>query len=86
MRDRYYFAAYSGGECILKCQGTDMKVRTPDMIIQETRRENLDATTIRDTTTTSTDNMIFVDYVDDDGKQQQVMLSPNAVWTLERGS
>lgn len=30
MRDRYYFAAYSGGECILKCQGTDMTVKTAD--------------------------------------------------------
>lgn len=68
MRDRYYFAAYSGGECIIKCQGTDMKVTTPD------------------TTITSTDNRIYVDYIDDDGKHQQVMLSPNAVWTLERGT
>ena len=61
MRDRYYFAAYSGGECILKCQGTDMTI-------------------------TSTDNRIYVDYIDDDGKHQQVMLSPNSVWTVERGS
>ena len=30
MRDLYYFAAYSGGECIIKCQGTNMTVKTAD--------------------------------------------------------
>ena len=30
MRNRYYFAAYSGGECICKCQGTNMTVKTSD--------------------------------------------------------
>lgn len=58
MRDRYYFAAYSGGECILKFQGTHMTVKTAD-------------------------NHTVVNYIDDDGNPQQVILSANAVWTLE---
>lgn len=58
MRNRYYFAAYSGGECILKCQGTNMTVKTAD-------------------------NHTVVNYIDDDGEHQKVLISANAVWTLE---
>lgn len=58
MRDRYYFAAYSGGECILKFQGTNITVKTAD-------------------------NHTVVNYIDDDGDQQKVLISINAVWTLE---
>lgn len=68
MCNRYYFAAYSGGECILRCQGTNMKVKTPDITLWDTK------------------DKIFVDYIDDDGNPQQVILSANAVWTLERGA
>ena len=83
MCNRYYFAAYSGGECILRCQGENMKVRTPDTTTQETRREITDIATTFNTTVTATENRIYVDYIDDDGKHQQVMLSPNVAWTLE---
>ena len=58
MCNRYYFAAYSGGECILKFQGTHMTVKTAD-------------------------NHTVVNYIDDDGDQQKVLISINAVWTLE---
>lgn len=58
MCNRYYFAAYSGGECIIKFQGTNMTVKTSD-------------------------NHIVVNYIDDDGEQQKVLISANAVWTLE---
>lgn len=68
MRDRYYyyFAAYSGGVCILKCQGRKMKVTPYYTSTPETREKE-----------------IYVSYIDDDGKHQQVMLSPNVAWTLE---
>ena len=62
----YYFAAYSGGECILKCQGRNMKVIPYFTSTYEPREKE-----------------IYVDYIDDDGKHQQVMLSPNVAWTLE---
>lgn len=78
MLDRYYFAAYSGGECILKCQGTDMKVTTPDVSTMEVLGPGM--TAIR------SEHKTLVDYIDDDGNPQQVILSANAVWTLERGA
>lgn len=86
MRDRYYFAAYSGGECIIKCQGTNMKVITPNTTNIETKRTITDATTTIERTITVTEPYISVNYIDDNGNPQQVTLSANAVWTLERGT